>query len=125
MDAEDLQKIKCTLLVILKERKQPREIALLAMVNRWEPEPVESNDSYEQNQLWELRLYLPAEAYARFDSEFFSETGKVVRSTLNEVVRSRKDRFVSLEFFPELVDQLTFTQDELVKWLEENSLITA
>ena len=118
MDVEELDKIKKTLLVILKERNQRSEIALLGLV-RWQPEEVESNDSYEEDRLWNLKLFLPAEAYARSTGSFFSEASQVIRSTLNEVVRAQRDRFVYVEFFPELVDQLSFTQDQLMEWLEE------
>jgi hypothetical protein len=46
MDVEELDKIKKTLLVILKERNQRSEIALPGLV-RWQPEEVESNDSFQ------------------------------------------------------------------------------
>ena len=119
MELEGLSKIKNTLLVILRERNQPSEIALLGLVNRWEPEEVESNDSYERDRLWDLKLFLPAQAYARSSNGLFSEASKVIRSTLNEVVSAQRDRFISVDFFPELVDKLSFSQDELMEWLDE------
>lgn len=41
VEEEELDKIKKTLLVILKTRNQPSEIALLGLVNRWQPDEVE------------------------------------------------------------------------------------
>jgi hypothetical protein len=119
MNEEYLQRIKKTLLVILKAREFPNEVALLGLASRWEPQPVDNNNHYDNNNLWELNIYLPAEAYARMDQERFSESAEIIKSALNEIAGPRLDAFVSLCFCPELVDELTFTQEQLIEWLAE------
>jgi hypothetical protein len=120
MDDEYLRKIKNTLLVILKARNHPDEIGLLGLGVRWEPESVENSNYYEDDSLWCLRVFLPAEAYAKIDRESFSSAEDTILSTLNEISGSQGDRFISLSFSPELVDKLSFDQQQLMEWLDES-----
>lgn len=120
MDTDALGKIKKTLLVILRARNCPAEIALLALVDqRWETEEVENNDSYDYRRFWELKLFLPAETYAISTPNALSQASDLIMSTLNEVVRANSDKFVRVDFFPELVNELSFTQAQLIDWLAE------
>jgi len=120
MDGEYLRKLKNTLLVILKERNHPNEIALLGLGVRWEPESVENSNFYDDDSLWRLNVFLPAAAYARIDHDSFSSAERTILSTLNEIGGSYRDRFISLSFCPELVDQLSFDQRQLMDWLSES-----
>lgn len=119
MDEDYLQKIKKTLVVFLKERKRPHEMMLLGLVVRWEPLPVENTNSYDFTDLWHLNLFLPAETYATTARATFAEAEETIRATLNEITRSRGDNFISVNFEPELVDELTFDQEQLMEWLSE------
>lgn len=71
------------------------------------------NDNYHDDRsLWELNLYLPAEAYARMNPDRLSKTADIIKATLNEITRPQQDHFVSVSFYPDLVDELTFSQKE-------------
>lgn len=119
MDEGYLQRVRKTLLAILKARDLPTEIAFLGLAVRWEPRSVENNNYYDDNSLWDLNIYVPAEAYALMDDFRLSESAKIIKCTLNEITRPYLDQFVSVSFYPELVDELTFTQEQLIQWLAE------
>jgi hypothetical protein len=120
MNDEYLRKIKNTLLVILKARNHPDEVGLLGLGIRWEPESVENSNYYEDDSLWRMRVFLPAEAYAIIDRESFSKAEDTILSTLNEISAAQGDRFTSLNFCPELVDKLSFDQQQLMEWIDES-----
>ncbi len=118
MDEGYLKQVKNTLLTILKARESPEEISFLGLAVRWEPRAVENENYHDDRSLWELNLYLPAEAYARMDADRLSKSADIIKVTLNEITRPEQNHFVSVSFYPELVDELTFSQEELIEWLE-------
>lgn len=119
MNDEYLKLVKNTVLVILKEREFPEEIGFLGLVVDWEPLSVENDNYYDERSLWELNLYLPAQAYAKMDADRLSKSADIIKATLNEITRPQRDHFVSVSFYPALVEELTFTQEELIEWLKE------
>jgi hypothetical protein len=120
MNEQTLQRIENTLVVILKARHHPNEVGLLVLAVRWEPRPIENNNYYDENSLWELNIFLPAEAYARMNRSNFSDSEEIIKSTLNEITRAQCDFFTSVSFCPELVDELSFSQEQLIQWLAES-----
>ena len=74
----------------------------------------------DENSLWELNIFLPAEAYARMDRNNFAQSEEIIKSALNEITAPQRDAFVSVSFCPELVDELSFTQEQLIDWLAES-----
>jgi hypothetical protein len=118
MNEELLRKVKNTLVVMLREREAAEELLLLGSVVRWGLEPVSNTDMYDDDELLEARLFLPAQAFARLDSTDRNSAAQLIMTTLNEVTSSLGQRFVSLSFYPELVEELSFTQQELLEWLK-------
>jgi len=45
---------------------------------------------------------------------------EIIKSALNEITAPQRDAFVSVSFCPELVDELSFTQEQLIDWLAES-----
>lgn len=119
MNEEYLKLVKNTVLVILKEREFPEEIGFLGLVVDWEPLSIENDNYYDERSLWELNLYLPAHTYAKMNADRLSKSADIIKATLNEITRPQRDHFVSVSFHPALVEELTFTQEELIEWLKE------
>lgn len=117
MNQEYIEQIKNTLVIMLKARNRPDELGLLTVAVRWEPRAINNDNYYDDTDLWELGIFLPAEIYARVDRDSFSAPEDTIKSTLNEITAAHRDAFVSVRFYPELVSELSLTQEQLMEWL--------
>jgi hypothetical protein len=88
MDDATLQKVKNTLVVILKERDEARALAVLGVACRWAVEDAD-DESYRDDgtDYVTANVLLPAEAFGRVPERARSTFEKVVRKTLNEVTK--------------------------------------
>ncbi len=110
MNEQYIEQIKNTLVAMLKARNRADELGLLTVAVRWEPRAINNDNYYDDTDLWELGIFLPAEIYARVDRDSFSEPEDTIKSTLNEITAAHRDAFVSVRFYPELVSELSLTQ---------------
>jgi hypothetical protein len=118
MDEELLTRIKNTLLVILKTREDVTSVAVLGAATAWEVVPVEG-DYRDEDELWGARIFLPAESYARMPDQDRARVEKTVCETLKEVTRSQSHAFCWIQIVPQLVEHLSETQAELVRWVRD------
>jgi hypothetical protein len=118
MDEALLCKIKNTLLVILKTREEPAAVVVLGVTSRWEIVPI-SSDYRDDDESWGARLFLQAEAYARLRFDDRTRIEGIIGETLNEITRSLGNHFSWVQIGPQLVDELSETQTDLVQWVRE------
>jgi hypothetical protein len=118
MDDALLAKIKNTLLVVLKAREDVTAVAVLGATTDWEVVPVDG-DYRDEDELWGARVFLPAESYARMPDKERERVEQVICATLKEVTRSQPHQFCWVQVVPQLVESLSETQVELVRWVRE------
>jgi hypothetical protein len=118
MDDALLGKIRNTLLVILRTREEASAVAVLGAATQWELARVEPEYG-DDDEWWGARIFLPAEAYARFPASRRKRVEETISRTLDEVTRSVGHHFSYVQIVPQLVDELNESQADLVRWVRE------
>ena len=118
MNEQYIEQIKNTLVVMLKARNRADELGLLTVAVRWEPRVINNDNYYDDTDLRELGKtpFRQRFTLAWIAIVFLCWT---IRSnlTLNEITAAHRDAFVSVRFYPELVSELSLTQEQLMEWL--------
>ena len=118
MDEALLGKIKNTLLVILKTREEASAVAVLGAATGWDLTHIEPEYG-DDEEWWGARIFLPAEAYARFPASGRKRVEGIISNTLNEITRSVGHHFSWVQIVPQLVEELNESQADLVRWVRE------
>jgi hypothetical protein len=118
MDEALLGKIKNTLLVILKTREEASAVAVLGAATHWELERIQP-DYGDDDEWWGARIFLPAQAYARFPASNRKRVEGTISKTLDEITRSVGHHFSWVQVVPQLVEELNESQADLVRWVRE------
>jgi hypothetical protein len=118
MDDDLLTRIRNTVLVILKTREEVTAVAVLAAAAAWDVTPAHDQD-WNEGDVWGASILLPAESYARMQDKERERVEKLIFATLEEVVRSQPHHFRWVHVVPQLVESLTESQADLVRWARE------
>ena len=120
MDAAVIEKLRTTSIAILKARIRPHSVGLL-LGARWEV--VRSENPYADDEAHVAYLYLPPVAYAAIDASVREQSEEEIRETLAEVMVPMAERIDAVRVVPELVETLSESQEELVRWWTEEASV--
>lgn len=118
MNTRTIETVKNTLVVILKTRDRPQTVGV-ALAARWDVRL--ATHPYAKDHDYEVNLYLPPQAYAVIGSNDRECFVTEIFETMNEIMVPMCERVFSVRIVPELVEALTYSQEALIRWWQDQA----